>query len=60
VHNDGDDPAPCFSAEAAGTGLSRLRERLRFLYGEAACLTFGPRENGGFESTLVVPRRGES
>jgi LytS/YehU family sensor histidine kinase len=60
VRNDGDDPAPRSSADAAGTGLSRLRERLRFLYGEAACLTFGPRENGGFESTLVVPRRGES
>ncbi|HEY0158280.1 MAG TPA: histidine kinase [Thermoanaerobaculia bacterium] len=45
------------SAEnVSGTGLSRLRERLRFLYGEAASLTCGPRGNGGFEAVLVVPR----
>jgi len=44
-----------------GTGLSRLRERLAFLYGDDAQLTCGAREDGGFEAVLVVPRnRSES
>ena len=41
---------------STSTGLSRLRERLRFLYGDAAQLTSRERE-GGFEATLTVPRR---
>jgi LytS/YehU family sensor histidine kinase len=45
--------------DGAGTGLSRLRERLAFLYGDAARLTFGP-DKDGFEAVLVVPRRRDS
>ncbi|HEV7839361.1 MAG TPA: histidine kinase [Gemmatimonadaceae bacterium] len=57
VWNEGDYLVPAIPANGVGTGLSRLRERLRFLYGDAAWLTSGPCENGGFEATLVVPRR---
>lgn len=60
VWNDGDHILTSSSENGVGTGLSRLRERLRFLYGDAASLTAGPRENGGFEATLIVPRRKES
>lgn len=60
VRNDGDHLVAPPSADEAGTGLSRLRERLRFLYGDAASLTSGRRENGGFEATLVIPRRRDS
>jgi hypothetical protein len=60
VWNDG-DPLPSHHQEnGVGTGLSRLRERLAFLYGDAARLTCGPRDNGGFEAVLVVPRRKEA
>jgi LytS/YehU family sensor histidine kinase len=60
VWNDG-DPLPSRHREnGAGTGLSRLRERLAFLYGDAARLTSGAREDGGFEAVLVVPRRKEA
>lgn len=40
-----------------GTGLSRLRQRLEFMYGHAAQLTCKAREDGGFDAELVVPRR---
>lgn len=39
-----------------GTGLVRLRERLKLLYGDAAGLTCGAREDGSYEAVLVVPR----
>ena len=39
-----------------GTGLSRLRERLKLLYGDAARLTCGTQEDGSFEAVLVIPR----
>jgi LytS/YehU family sensor histidine kinase len=45
-------------ATSTGTGLARLRERLRVLYGDAASLAAGPTEDGGYEAVLVVPRRG--
>jgi LytS/YehU family sensor histidine kinase len=38
-----------------GTGLSRLRERLVVLYGDAAQLTSGPLSGGGYDAQLVVP-----
>jgi hypothetical protein len=60
VTNDGDLLLPRSSPPDNGTGLSRLRERLRFLYGDAARLTSGPLEDGGFESMLIVPRRNDS
>lgn len=56
VWNDGDHLMPRASTSVVGTGLSRLRERLRFLYGDAAWLTFAPRLHG-FEASLTVPRR---
>jgi LytS/YehU family sensor histidine kinase len=52
-----DDGAPVVST-ANGTGLERLRERLRVLYGDAASLTAGRPTEGVYEAVLVVPRRG--
>jgi two-component system LytT family sensor kinase len=60
VWNDGDHLVPHPGENGMGTGLSRLRERLRFLYADGARLTSGPRASGGFEATLVVPRRRDS
>ena len=57
VRNTGENVSPEAVANGAGTGLSRLRERLAFLYGDAAQLTYGPREDGGFEASLTIPRR---
>jgi LytS/YehU family sensor histidine kinase len=57
VWNDSDHVPAAHSENGAGTGLSRLRERLAFLYGDAATLTSGVREGGGFEAILIVPRR---
>lgn len=54
VRNTGDSPAP--PKNGTGTGLSRLRERLALLYGDAARLTCGARVDGGYEAVLVVPR----
>ena len=54
VRNTG-DPSPPVPA-GNGTGLSRLCDRLALLYGDAARLTWGAREEGGFEAVLVVPR----
>lgn len=59
VRNDGDHLVPPASENGVGTGLSRLRERLTFLYGDAASLKSGARDDGGFEATLIVPRRKE-
>ena len=47
---------PGRSDDGTGTGLSRLRERLKLLYGDAARLTCGAREDGSYEAVLVVPR----
>jgi sensor histidine kinase YesM len=61
VWNTGDRAPSGPTPNGAGTGLSRLRERLAFLYGDAARLTHGAREDGGYEAVLVVPRgRGEA
>jgi LytS/YehU family sensor histidine kinase len=59
VWNDGEHLLPTPSENGVGTGLSRLRERLRFLYGDGASLISGPRD-GGYEATLIVPRRRDS
>ena len=56
VRNTGDRPPPDPVTDGRGTGLSRLRERLALLYGDAARLTCGAREEGGYEAVLVVPR----
>ena len=44
----------------AGTGLTRLRERLGVLYGDAARLASGPTDDGAYEARLVVPRKRRS
>ena len=56
VRNTGARLPPVPAGNGAGTGLSRLHERLALLYGDAARLTCGARGEGGFEAILVVPR----
>jgi hypothetical protein len=56
VWNEGDGSLPVAVGTGVGTGLSRLQERLSFLYGDAAQLSSGAQEKGAFESVLVVPR----
>ncbi|MFI5312045.1 MAG: sensor histidine kinase [Gemmatimonadales bacterium] len=48
-------PAPRGALAADGSGLSRLRERLRVLYGDAARLTLDAAPGSGFTATLTVP-----
>lgn len=57
VGNEGDPLPSREGANGVGTGLSRLRRRLEFMYGHAAELTCASREGGGFDAVLVVPRR---
>lgn len=58
VRNTGERRLPSGREQnETGTGLSRLREQLAFLYGSEAGLTYGAVEDGGFVATLVVPRR---
>jgi LytS/YehU family sensor histidine kinase len=56
VRNSGDPAAPSAGMERAGTGLARLRQRLKVLYGNAATMKHGPRASGGYEATMTVPR----
>ena len=56
VRNTGDPPPHDPGMNGTGTGLSRLRERLALMYGDAARLTCGALEEGGYEAVLVVPR----
>lgn len=56
VRNTRDPKASVSLKNGTGTGLSRLRERLKLLYGDAARLTCGEREDGSFEAALVIPR----
>ncbi len=55
VWNEGAGP-PASSENGAGTGLSRLRERLSFLYGKRAGLKSETRADGAYEATIIVPR----
>ena len=55
VKNTGDRDA-VRTIPGTGTGLARLHERLAVLYGSAAKLICGPREDGGYEAVLVAPR----
>jgi hypothetical protein len=41
---------------STGTGLRRLRERMRWLYGDRARLDLSSARTGGFIATLVVPQ----
>jgi len=43
------DPHGC------GIGLGNVRDRLKARFGDAASLTFGPRDEGGFETVLTMP-----
>ena len=52
-----DDGAPAV-ANASGTGLARLRERLGVLYGGAARLEHGRTADGAYEALLVIPQNG--
>ena len=54
VRNTNDGSSAALSA--AGTGLSRLRERLGVLYGNAARIEHGATDDGWYEARLVVPR----
>ena len=56
VRNTRDPKASVSLKNGTGTGLSRLRERLKLLYGDAARLTCSEREDGSFEAVLVIPR----
>lgn len=49
-------PAAWRLDDCGGTGLKNLRSRAGILFGDRAPLTAGPREAGGFEVTLRVPR----
>lgn len=60
VGNDGDSLPSRQGENGVGTGLSRLRRRLEFMYGHAAELTCGAREDGGYDAVLVVPRRSDA
>jgi hypothetical protein len=42
-----------------GTGLSRLRDRLAALYGDASSLALAPADKGGCVATLTLPRSEE-
>jgi len=55
VRNMGGPKPPERSNDGTGTGLVRLRERLKLLYGDAARLTCSAREDGSYEAVLVVP-----
>ena len=57
VGNTGDLLPSRQEENGVGTGLSRLRRRLEFMYGDAAQLECEAREDGGFDAVLVVPRR---
>jgi LytS/YehU family sensor histidine kinase len=57
VRNTGNNLPAGVKGDGVGTGLSRLRERLSFLYGEDARLTSASADDGSYEATLTVPRR---
>lgn len=56
VHDDGGGAD--LAAPSGGTGLNRLRERMRWLYGDAARLELASAPGAGFTATLHVPRDG--
>jgi LytS/YehU family sensor histidine kinase len=52
------DDGPGIAGEPAeqGTGLRRLRERLRGLYGDRASLAIRSLGPNGFEAILLIPQ----
>jgi signal transduction histidine kinase len=55
VTDDGVGATPEQLSDGSGSGIRRLRARLRALYGEAASLTVTGTEGKGVQATLVVP-----
>ena len=55
LNSSGDGAVPA-AETGTGTGLARLRERLRVLYGSAARLECAPDGAGAFKAVLVIPR----
>jgi signal transduction histidine kinase len=60
VRNTDDGVSSLGTATPIGTGLSRLRERLAVLYGDAAQLICGAADDGTYEALLIVPRNRRS
>lgn len=56
VHDTGGGATEGEIANGAGTGLTRLRERLAMLYGSRAALDLARGAVGGFTARLVVPQ----
>lgn len=56
VTDDGDGVDLAALERASGTGLRRLRERLRWLYGDGARLECTSRPGAGFVASLRVPQ----
>lgn len=52
-----DDGAGFAAASGSGIGLANIRERLRYLYGDAAALSLQNRETGGVVATITLPWR---
>jgi len=59
VRDDGGGADPEALANSKGTGLQRLRERLRWLYGIGATLEIATAPGAGFRATLRVPQARE-
>jgi two-component system, LytTR family, sensor kinase len=47
--------APAAASNGGGHGLTNVRERLRYMYGDAAAFTIGPRREGGTQAVLTFP-----
>jgi LytS/YehU family sensor histidine kinase len=56
VRDDGDGAHVQAVEEGTGTGLRRLRERMRWLYGDSARLDIMSAPQQGFAATLYVPQ----
>jgi hypothetical protein len=56
VSDDGAGADLAQIGSAGGTGLNRLRERMRWLYGERARLELASRPGAGFTATLSLPQ----
>jgi len=58
VRDDGVGAPSESIADSRGTGLRRLRERMRWLYGDGATLTIETSPGAGFSATLRIPQDG--
>jgi two-component system, LytTR family, sensor kinase len=56
VTDDGAGTDPVEIERSAGTGIRRLRERMRWLYGDRAQLNLASSVGRGFTATLIVPQ----